>query len=123
MFLEVITSDYPRIIQQKKSKYKKRIRIRGVYKVECLITGHTYVGVTDDLVKRLCEHRAQLRNGRHPIKEMQGDFTRYGEDNFAFLVLHELKNRLVAQSTEAWLIQYHQKQGTSYNVVCNDKWD
>ena len=55
----------------------------GVYYLTCLANGRVYVGSTIRLNKRLSMHFRLLRSGKSHSSEMQGDFSRYGEDAFA----------------------------------------
>lgn len=65
--------------------------IAGIYKISCLKNGKSYIGSSIDLLTRLREHVAQLRNGNHHSTYMQRCFNKYGEDNFKVEVLATLE--------------------------------
>jgi group I intron endonuclease len=66
----------------------------GVYAVVNKVNGFTYVGQTAmNFGDRRDSHFSLLRNGKHPCKEMQIDFNKYGEKNFEFVVLCDSNSR------------------------------
>lgn len=66
-------------------RFKKAPRVAGVYAIRCLVNGKIYVGSAADLVKRIGEHKAQLRRGDHfLLPRLQQDWNTYGEGAFVF---------------------------------------
>lgn len=59
----------------------------GIYFIKCLSTGKCYIGQTNNLDKRLCGHRSDLKCGRHHNILLQRSYYKYGKDNFEFGVL------------------------------------
>jgi hypothetical protein len=53
----------------------------GVYVIRTC-EGRIYVGCSNSVCGRIFGHLCALRKGRHPIKELQADFKRLGEDAF-----------------------------------------
>jgi group I intron endonuclease len=57
----------------------------GVYGIFCLRNRKMYIGSSGNVIKRINEHRSQLRRGRHiQLPRMQNDWNRFGEGAFAF---------------------------------------
>jgi hypothetical protein len=54
----------------------------GIYQITCTRMGKTYLGSTQNIIKRLKQHHAQLKTNTHPNQEMQEDFNLYGEKTF-----------------------------------------
>lgn len=71
--------------------YKETPRPMGAYRVRNTVSGKTLVGVYRNLDAILNRHRAQLRLGVHPVRQLQEDWNALGEDAFAFEVLEVLK--------------------------------
>lgn len=88
--------------------------IYTIYKHTCSITGKSYIGITNDMARRIREHRraystcAILRNA----------ITKYGWDNFTTDILVQGTNRTDILSLEQHLIQEHQTQSPNgYNIT------
>jgi group I intron endonuclease len=67
------------------------MRICGVYKIECKITGRKYIGSSVDVNKRLKEHIRKLNKGTNSAKFLQAEFLKYGEEHFTFELLEEVE--------------------------------
>ena len=68
---------------------------REIYAIQHNVTKRIYVGSTKYPKRRFANHLSMLRNGKHPVEDMQKDFDEYG-DNFTFLILgtiSEFENR------------------------------
>ena len=59
---------------------------REIYAIKHNVTKRIYVGSTKYPQKRFASHLSMLRNGKHPVEDMQKDFDEYGED-FTFFIL------------------------------------
>jgi hypothetical protein len=71
--------------------YKETPRPMGVARVRLRSAGRSLVGATGDLPAMLNRHRAQLKLGSHPCRELQQDWNEHGEGAFDFEVLDELE--------------------------------
>lgn len=90
----------------------------GVYAVVNKVNGFTYVGQTAmNFGDRRDSHFSLLRNGKHPCKEMQIDFNKYGEKNFEFVVLCDSNSREEIDRFEDLYIKKYKSKGLSYNKV------
>ena len=74
-----------------KNNYKKTLRPMGVYLVKNLVNGKIFVGSNLNLQARINRHKFELKLNSDDIKELQEDYNKYGEENFSFEVLDELK--------------------------------
>ena len=62
-----------------------------VYMIRHNVTGRMYIGRSQDVPKRTYQHFQKLRNGKHPVEDMQKDFDEYG-DNFSVSIIGEIDN-------------------------------
>lgn len=60
----------------------------GVYALRCDANGKMYIGSSTNMDRRIHEHMAALRFGRHPNPDMQADFNKYGE-RFSACILQD----------------------------------
>ena len=51
-----------------------------VYMIKHNQTGRMYIGRSWNVERRVKSHFSSLRNGRHPVEDMQEDFDKYGDD-------------------------------------------
>lgn len=63
------------------------MRKSGVYVIQCLANGKSYVGSTKNLVRRKAEHFRLFRRVRHSNSHLQNAWNKYGENAFVFVVL------------------------------------
>lgn len=83
-----------------------------VYRINNLITGHSYVGATQDFYKRKYNHLWGLRKGVHKSKNLQAAFDRFGEAAFDFEILEEVKDKSNLSLRENYYIK---KLDPAYN--------
>ena len=63
-------------------------KVSGIYTITNKTTGRLYIGESLDIYRRWHdEHIPQLRKNCHYNKELQKDFSKYGEGNFSFEIL------------------------------------
>jgi group I intron endonuclease len=73
----------------------------GVYQIRNTVTGATYVGSTNDFVRRKSEHFKMLRAGRHPAGHLQNSVNKHGIDAFAFDILVECSDHQLLDAEQA----------------------
>lgn len=61
----------------------------GIYMIQNKVNNKMYIGQAVDIEKRWGEHRSSLRGGYHPNKHLQRSWSKYGEENFEFIILLE----------------------------------
>jgi CRISPR/Cas system CMR-associated protein Cmr1 (group 7 of RAMP superfamily) len=64
---------------------------RSIYKITHIPTGRVYVGSSHNPEFRLKSHLSALRNGRHPVEDMQADFDELGE-NYNFSIIGRIED-------------------------------
>lgn len=58
----------------------------GVYGILCLCNRKFYIGASDNIERRIAEHRSQLRGNRHAqLPRLQIDWNEFGEASFSFV--------------------------------------
>jgi hypothetical protein len=73
------------------NKYKQTIRPMGIYQIRNMRNGKIFLGSAKDLQGIINSNRFQLKNGLHTNREMQSDFTTFGEASFSFEILDQLE--------------------------------
>jgi len=74
-----------------KQQYKEMKPSMGVFIIKNNVNGKAFLGVSNDTKSIINRHRFQLQWGGHPIKELQQDWEKYGEDAFTIEVLEYLE--------------------------------
>jgi group I intron endonuclease len=74
-----------------KEKYKEMEKPTGVYQIRNNVNGKVYIGSCVDINSMFNRLRFELKTGLKRIPELQNEWKQYGEDNFIFEILEELK--------------------------------
>ncbi|NIA23905.1 MAG: GIY-YIG nuclease family protein [Proteobacteria bacterium] len=74
-----------------KDEYKKRKFRMGIYQIRNTVNGKIFVGNSMDLDAIWNRQRMELQLGTHRNKKLQKDWNSYGEENFKYEILAELK--------------------------------
>lgn len=72
-------------------QYKDTPQRMGVFQVKNLSNGKIYLEGSVNLDKIWNRHRTQLNFGNHLNTELQKDWKAFGEDQFEFTILDEIK--------------------------------
>ena len=67
-----------------KKQYKQNILPMGIFQIKNLINGKIFIGSSKNLKGKLNSIKFQLEMGSYINKELQKDFSEYGEKNFLF---------------------------------------
>lgn len=59
----------------------------GVYQILNLVNNKKYIGSSQNLSRRLADHKRLLKRSIHCNKHLQSSFNKYGADNFSFEVV------------------------------------
>jgi hypothetical protein len=73
--------------------YKQNPQPMGIFQIRNISSGKVYVVGAKDLHAKINRMKFQLKSGIHFCKELQDDYNRAGEGDFAFEVLDYLKPR------------------------------
>ena len=74
-----------------KDEYKQHKSQMGVFQIRNKETGRIFVDFHTDVNAKINRHKAQLKFGNHPNKELQKDWKLSGEEQFSFELLSEMK--------------------------------
>jgi group I intron endonuclease len=74
-----------------KKQYKQTLPPMGIYKIENLVNGKILIGSSKNLRGKANSYSFQLKQGTHINRELQRDYTKLGEKNFAFAVVDFLE--------------------------------
>lgn len=91
----------------------------GIYQIKCLKNNKIYVGETTSFTDRIKGHLYQLENNRHCNRDLQEDFSLFGNDSFEFSVIERLsgeKSELMAREWEH-IKMFLENGETLYNSV------
>ncbi len=95
----------------------------GVYGILCLENQKWYIGSSEDVHRRIAEHRNQLRRNEHyQLPRLQADWNIYGQNAFSFVnfdheskSIRQLENELIEQLETL----EHQR---GYNKMLGGQW-
>ena len=74
-----------------KKSYKQTLTPMGVYQIKNLVNGKIFIGSAKNIPGRINRHKFELKFGSEGIKELLDDYKKYGEENFSFEILDQLK--------------------------------
>ena len=64
---------------------------RKVYMIRNTITQKCYIGSSSNVLHRFRSHMNNLKQGNHPVEDMQSDYDEYG-DHFQLSILDDVSN-------------------------------
>ena len=64
----------------------------GIYKIENLVNGKSYIGQSSDINDRWRRHRSDLFRDGHENTHLQRAYNKYGEENFKYFILEEIED-------------------------------
>jgi len=74
-----------------KKNYKLNLTPMGVYRIKNLVNAKIFIGSSKNLPGRINRHKFQLKFGGEDIIELAEDYKLYGEDNFSYEIIDQLK--------------------------------
>ncbi len=74
-----------------KKNYKQALPPMGIYQVKNLVNNKILIGSSKNLPGRINRFKFGLKYGTESNKELNEDYKKYGEENFSFDVIDELK--------------------------------
>lgn len=94
-----------------------------IYKIENLVNGKKYIGLTDNIRRRRNRHFTDLNCNRHDNKFLQKEFNIYGKENFSFEKIFEGdltpkeigdKEKEYIKYYDSYLNGYNQNEGGNF---------
>lgn len=96
----------------------------GIYAIENLVNGKVYIGHSVSIQRRWGQHLSDLRSGGHTNSHLQASWSKYGEENFDFIVLEETskdKSEMLEREFY-WVSKYNSlDRKFGYNIEERDK--
>lgn len=81
--------------------------ICGVYMIKCITNDKTYIGSSNDVMRRLKTHKRELKNGSHNNLLLQHEYNKYGADNFIFKIIDQnLEEDLLLAYEKCYMYKY-----------------
>jgi len=76
-----------------KEEYKQLEIPMGVFQIKNISNNKVLIDNSIDMVSKWNRHKMELKFGNHRNRNFQKDWNDYGEENFVFEVLSELKKK------------------------------
>lgn len=92
-----------------------------IYTIKNIITKKIYVGCTMSMKGRMQQHLYMLEHGKHPKKEMQSDFNKYGKESFDAKVFTSCKNKQRASALETFTMKVLKSQEPEFGYNVGDR--
>lgn len=73
------------------AEYKNMKFRMGVFQIKNSINGKIYIGSSTDLIAAWNSHRFQLEAGLHSCAALQSAWKTYGQENFTYEIVEEIK--------------------------------
>ena len=81
--------------------------ICGIYMIKCIANDKTYIGSSNDVMRRLKTHKRELKNGSHNNLLLQHEYTKYGADKFTFKIIDQnLEEELLLAYEKVYMFIY-----------------
>lgn len=92
-----------------------------IYCIKHNVTGKEYIGRTGAFENRIACHMGLLRNGKHPVEDMQSDFNVYGND-YTITILEEITDKEQRKREHELMLSrgsHIRGKGYNYKDECN----
>lgn len=96
-------------------KRRGREKISGVYIIRNIRNGKTYIGISENVMKRFGEHRCELRGGYHHSQKLQEDWNLYPKEDFIFEIIEEVTGEKNLEEREKYYIKLYDSCENGYN--------
>lgn len=84
-----------------------------IYKIVCMPNNKVYIGQTNNIKRRLYEHKSTLRHNKHHNEYLQRAFNKYGENSFTFEFIEEC-NLTNVDDRERYWIKFYKSNDKNY---------
>jgi group I intron endonuclease len=121
-------NEYKSIIGKRTPIKSKQPRVKttrvvkvGVYYIRCIVNNYYYIGSSNDIDKRITQHKCLLRTNKHICKQLQDDYNKHGKESFVFDVI-KLCDSINIKETETDILKNSIfKHYNLYNTVISHK--
>lgn len=84
-----------------------------IYKIENLVNGKKYIGLTNNIQRRRARHFTDLKCGRHDNSFLQKEYNIYGKENFSFNI--EFSGEATSEEISQKEVEYIKKYDSYRN--------
>ena len=91
--------------------------IAGIYQIQHVRSGKTYVGSAVNIESRWGGHIRRLRNGTHHSAKLQNAWNKYGSEAFTFTVLEFVEDAKLLIEREQYWIDFADTVKSGYNMA------
>lgn len=92
-------------------------KICGVYKITNKVNGKFYIGSSNDIKYRWCQHKTQLKKQSHGNPYLQNAWNKYGEKNFTFEIIEICSPNIQFEREQHYLNTLNPFEKNGYNIV------
>ncbi len=85
-----------------KLHYEKH-RVCGIYKIINRHDDKYYIGSSNVIRRRWCQHKTQLKNNCHRNNHLQSSWNKYGKDDFIFEIVEEVPKEKLIEIEQKYL--------------------
>lgn len=86
----------------------------GIYKITNIINGKSYIGLSNNILRRKKEHFSNYIQPSELNKTLYRAFEKYGKENFTFEILEECQKEELSEKEKFW-IDYYNTYKDGYN--------
>lgn len=92
------------------------MKTAGIYKITCTANNHFYIGRTTHYVKRIGQHKVDLKGGKHKNQRMQHCYDKYGPDSFVYELIMKAEEGVDLVEIEQRLLDEYIDQENCMNI-------
>ena len=90
----------------------------GIYCIRNKCDGKRYIGLSNNIYKRITEHKRKLKNNIHINDYLQNAYNKHGKNNFEFYAIHYDKVENLSNLERYFIIKYKSMRGNNgYNLT------
>lgn len=91
----------------------------GIYSIRNIVNHKQYIGSSNNIFKRIREHRQGLRKGDGINNHFQNAYNKYGENSFEYNIIEKCKEEIKLVREQYYLTLLKPEYNGSYNVMAN----
>jgi hypothetical protein len=93
----------------------------GIYQIKNLILERVYIGSSIYPDERLVSHKANLKRGKHPIKDLQDDWNNQSPKDFVFEVIQWIDCNVNSRDLRRMEHKLVRELDPYYNTFCKKR--